>query len=102
MCNSNKKRSGFTVQCKIKKVKTFKPNEQWFLPPDNIQVIKRTVEAALKNAKYSVDPVEYFQAMKSRYDAILELERVESDCVCGLKLNGKVVYIPNLPNESEQ
>lgn len=90
------------MQCKIKKVKTFKPNEQWFLPPDNIQVIKRTVEAALKNAKYSVDPVEYFQAMKSRYDAILELERVESDCVCGLKLNGKVVYIPTSHNESEQ
>ena len=39
--------------------------------------------------------------MKSKYDAILELERVENDCTCGVKLNGKVVYIPNLSNESE-
>lgn len=88
------------MQCKIKKVNSFKPNEKWFLPPSDIQTIKKTVEAALKNAKYSVDPVEYFQNMKSRHEAILELEKIEKDCTCGLKLNGRILYISKTQRES--
>lgn len=80
---------------KIKKVDAFKENEKWFLPPEHIQTIKNTVEAALKNAQYSVNPTEYSQDMGSKLDAVLELEKIDNDCICGIKFNGKVLYMPS-------
>lgn len=81
------------LKCKIKKIKSFKPHEKWFLPPDKLQVNKKVIEEALKNAKYSVDPIVYYQDMRARYEKILELEKIAPNCICGIKFGGSICYI---------
>lgn len=83
------------MKCKIKKVKSFKPNEKWFLPPDDIQTIKSTLEAAVNNAQYSVDPIAYYQDMAAKLDKIKELESIDNVCICGIKFSGNICYIPS-------
>ena len=83
--------------CKIKKVNCFKKNEQWYLPPDNIHVIKKTIEIALSNAKYSSNPIEYYKEMQERLLKIEELAEVEgNNCICGIKFSGNICYIPTI------
>ena len=80
------------LKCKIKKVKSFQNHGNWYLPPNHIKVIKNTIEEALRNARYSIDPIPYYQEMRERYDKILELEKIDSNCICGIKFSGSICY----------
>lgn len=83
------------MTCKIKKVKQFKKNEKWYLPPDKIQNIRGIIELALKHAQYSENPSKYFNLMNARLTKILELEEKDKDCICGIKFSGNICYIPS-------
>ena len=85
------------IKCKIKKVSNFKESETWFLPPTNISEIKSTIEAALKNAQYAVNPSEYYETMAVRLSYITQLEKDYPNCICGIKVSGNICYI--LPDE---
>ena len=72
----------------------FKEKGGWYLPPDNIETVKKVIEEALRNAKYSIDPIRYYQEMRERYEKILELEKLSPGCTCGIKFSGNIYYIP--------
>ena len=93
-CATLIKKERVIVHCKVKKVKHFKSNEQWYLPPDHISNIRKTIEAAVENAQYSVDPIEYYKSMTAKLTRLVELESKEKDCICGIKFSGNICYIP--------
>ena len=69
---------------------------------DNIKVIKQTIKEALRNAKYSIDPIGYHQTMKARYDKIVELEKIDDDCIWGIKFSGNICYVSEKEIPSEE
>ena len=82
------------MSCKTKKVKNFKENEKWYIPPDDIRNVKKVIEMAIKHAPYSDNPSQYYNFMNARLTKINELEKLYGNCVCGIKFSGNICYIP--------
>lgn len=48
----------------------------------------------MQNAKYAVDPIEYYESMAVKLSYLTKLEEECPDCICGIKVSGNIHYIP--------